>query len=179
MNKGISIANMNGRRVVSGLGYYEPKKVTDLRELVKGSASRYKDAPAFKFKDREGNITGKTYVEFERDIDYLGTALLSMGLKGAREYCTGENRYEWCVCYFSILNGTGVAVPLDKNLPRNEVENLLERGSVEVIFYTAAFEQIMKDISKTNDRIKYYINMENVEESTCQDPRFLASSGSD
>ncbi len=174
MNKGISISNMNGRRVVRGLGYYEPGKITDLRELVKGSASRYKDAPAFKFKDREGKITGKTYAEFDRDIDCLGTALLSMGLKGARISVIGENRYEWCACYFSIINGTGVAVPLDKNLPRNEVENLLVRGGVEVVFYTAAFEQIMKDISKTNDRIKYYISMENAVGTNCQGPRFQA-----
>jgi long-chain acyl-CoA synthetase len=174
MNKGISISNTNGRRIVKGLGYYEPRRITDLRELVKGSANRYKDAPAFKFKDKEGKITGKTYVEFDRDIDCLGTALLSMGLKGTRISVIGENRYEWGVCYFSIINGTGVAVPLDKNLPRNEVENLLERGGVEVIFYTSAFQQIMKDISKTNNRIKYYISMEDMEGLSGQDARFLA-----
>ncbi len=173
MNKGITISNLNGRRVVKGLGYYEPKRIMDLRELVKGSAYRYKEAPAFKFKDKEGKITGKTYLEFDRDIDCLGTALLSMGLKGARISVIGENRYEWGVCYFSIINGTGVAVPLDKNLPRNEVENLLERGGVEVIFYSAAFRQMMNDISKTNDRIKYFICMEELEELSERDARFL------
>lgn len=177
MSKGISISNMNGRRVVRGLGYYEPRRITDLRELVKGSASRYKDASGFKFKDSEGKITGKTYIEFDREIDSLGTALLSLGLKGARISVIGENRYEWGVCYFSIINGTGVAVPLDKNLPGNEVENLLERGGVEVIFYSPAYQRMMNDISKTNRRIKYYIcmgNADSTEELSGQDARFLA-----
>lgn len=173
MSKGISISDKNGRRVVSGLGYYEPRTINDLRELVKGSVHKYGDAVGFKFKDTEGRITGKTYVEFDRDIDCLGTALISMGLKDACISIISENRYEWGVCYFSIINGTGVAVPLDKYLPKNEVENLAERGRVEAIFYSPAYHQMMQDIAVSNDRIKYYICMENTADFPVKDSRFL------
>ena len=174
MKKGIRIVSKEGKRVVEGLGYYQPRKINDLRELVKGSVEKYGDAVGFKFKDKKGNITGKTYVELDRDIDCLGTALISMGLKDARVSIIAENRYEWGVCYFSVVNGTGIAVPMDKYLPKNEVENLVDRGRVEAIFYSPAFHQMMTELAKTNTLIKHYICMENIQELENGDERFIA-----
>lgn len=177
MNNGINISIKNGRRVVTGLGYYQSNEISDLRELVKGTVSRFGDAVGFKFKDKEGKVKGKTYTEFGRDIDCLGTALISLGLKGARISIISENRYEWGVCFFSIVNGTGVAVPLDKYLPKIEVENLMERGKLEAIFYSPAFHPIMTEIAKVNNRIKYYICFEDIKEDSCNDSRFLTLPG--
>ncbi|NMB97968.1 MAG: AMP-binding protein, partial [Clostridiaceae bacterium] len=159
-SEGINITNESNRRVVKGLGYYAPERVKDFRHLIKSSAQNYGNKVGFKFKDKNGNIVTKTYKEFDKDIDCLGTALSSIGLKGRHISIISENRYEWGVCYFSIVNGTGVAVPLDKYLPRNEVENLISRGKVEAIFYSPTYHGMMKDIAKTNTRIKYYICME-------------------
>jgi len=173
MSRGIKIYNQDGRRIVKGLGYYESRPVSDLRELVKGSAKRYGDAIGFKFKDRDGNITCKTYREFDTDIDRLGTALISLGLSGAHISIISENRYEWGVCYYSVVNGTGVVVPLDKYLPQVEVEKLVERGKVEAIFYSPGYRQMMLDIAKTNKRIKYFICMEKVSDGNA-DERFVS-----
>ena len=173
MEKGISITVKDGRRIIKGLGYYEPKTVSDLRELVKGSARKYNNAIGFKFKDEDGKIIGKTYMEFDSDIDCLGTALISMGFKGSRIAVIGENRYEWGVCFFSIVNGTGIVVPLDKYLPKNEVNNLNDRGRVEVVFYSPAFHQMMTEIANVNNTIKYYICMEKTIDVVNGDSRFL------
>lgn len=172
MEKGIRIVNREGKRVVEGIGYYEPAKITDLRQIVKESAKRYGDARGFLFKDRQGNITGKTYNEFDRDIDALGTALHGMNLKGLRFSIIGENRYEWGVCYLAVTNGTGVAVPLDKYLPENEVEALIERGRVDVIFFSPAYQAAMESIAKKNKRLRYYICMEDLAKKTA--PKFLS-----
>lgn len=173
MSSGIRISEINGRRVVRGLGYYEPRKIEDLRELIKESARKYGDTVGFKFKAADGKITGKTYVELDREIDCLGTALISMGLKDTRISIISENRYEWGVCYFSVINGTGVAVPLDKYLPKNEVENLVERGRTEAIFYSPAFHPMMEEIAQSNNMIKYFICMEETTDFTNQDVRFV------
>jgi long-chain acyl-CoA synthetase len=172
MKKGIRISEEDGRRVVEGLGYYETRELGDLRELVKGSAQRFGKAAAFKFKDMKGRVIEKTFIDLDQDIDCLGTALMSLGLKGARISIIGENRYEWGVCYFATINGTGVAVPMDKYLPQNEVENLIDRGKVEVIFYSPAYHKMMTEIAEKNDKIKYYICMENTVK-TENDSRFL------
>ena len=160
MKKGIDISMKNGRRVVTGQGYYQTCAIKDLRELVKGSALKFGERTGFKFKDKAGKITGKTYRDFDNDIDYLGTALISMGLMDTNMSVIGENRYEWGVSFFSIVNGAGVAVPMDKYLPQNEVEKLIERGRAEAIFYSPSFHGMMEDIAKTNRRIKFFICME-------------------
>jgi long-chain acyl-CoA synthetase len=177
MKNGVSITIENGRRIVKGLGYYEPRTVTDLRDLVKSSARKFGDATAFNFKDSEGKIKHKTYREFDMDIDCLGTALMSLGLKDSYIAIIGENRYEWGVCYFSVINGTGIAVPLDKHLPKNEIENLIERGKVEAIFFSPSFMQVMAEISADNNRIKYFICMENSVKPGTDDARFLDMPG--
>ncbi|HHV98396.1 MAG TPA: AMP-binding protein [Clostridiaceae bacterium] len=173
MKKGVNVSVVDGRKVFRGAGYYTTEPLNDLRQLVKECARKYGDAVGFKFKDKEGRITGRTYAEFDRQIDYLGTALISLGLKDAHISIIGENRYEWGVCYYSIVNGTGVAVPMDKYLPQAEVENLIERGKVEAIFYSPSYQQMMREIAKTNSRIKYYICMEDNEGIDKNDPRFL------
>jgi len=163
MNKGISITTDKGKRVVKGLGYYKPREVSSIKELVKNSSRKYGNAPAFKFKDREGRVVTKTYKQLERDVDCLGTALISLGLKGERIAVIGENRYEWSVCYFAVVNGTGIVVPMDKHLPGIEVENLIHRGKVKAIFYSPAYHDMMMEIANRNNMVKYFICMENLE----------------
>lgn len=171
MEKGIRIVHREGKRIAEGIGYYEPSKISDLRQIVKDSAKKYGNAKAFLYKDKQGNITGKTYNDFDRDIDALGTALHAMNLRGLRFSIIGENRYEWGVCYLAVTNGTGVAVPLDKYLPENEVEALIERGKVDVIFFSPVYQSMMESIATKNKKLKYYICMEALENKA--DTRFL------
>ncbi len=177
MNKGIRIFEENGRRVVEGLGYYKSKQVSDLRELIRNSADMYGSAVGFKFKDNNGHIIYKTYIDFRDEIDYLGTALLSIGLKDKRIAVIGENRYEWAVAYYAVVNGTGVAVPLDKYLPQNETENLIVRSESSAIFYTGKFHDMMLEIAKTNEHIMYYICMDDSVALPAEDKRFMLMSG--
>ena len=174
MEKGVRIEMKDGKRVVEGLGYYETPDIRDLRQIVKESVRKFGYQTAFKFKDKDKNIIGKTYREFDSDIDGLGTALHDMGLKGLRFAVLGENRYEWGVCYLAAINGTGIAVPLDKYLPENEVELLIERGKVDVIFYSPAFHQMMLSISKKNKNLQYYICMDYLEKDISNSKMFMA-----
>jgi len=173
MNKGYEIYTEKGRRIVKGLGHYESCDVSDLKELVKGAARKYGTRTAFKFK-REGKLIEKTYADFDKEIDALGTALHSMGMKGKFISVLSENRYEWPVAYLSIVNGTGIGVPLDKYLPPNEVENLIQRGRVEAIFYGGNYHDMMIGLSKKESTIRFYICMDDI--GLPDDPRFMTMS---
>lgn len=173
MSKGYEIYFEKGRRIVKGHGHYEASYVSDLRELVKRSAEKYGQKTAFKFK-RDGKLIEKTYIDLDRDVDALGTALYNLGLNGSYISIISENRYEWGVAYFSIINGTGVGVPLDKYLPANEVENLVSRGRVEAIFYSRTYHDMMVEFSKKETSLKYYICMDDID--LPDDPGFLSMS---
>lgn len=152
----------NGRRIVKGLGYYEPRPVSDIRELIKHCARDYGNKAGFKYKTEDGILVEKTYIQLDQEVDRLGTALVSRGLKGKRIAIISENRYEWHLCYFAIINGTGVGVPLDKYLPREEIEKLVRRGQVEAIFYSGSYHEMMLRIAKTNSLLKLYICMDDI-----------------
>ncbi len=174
MNKGFEVLNKKGRRIVKGHGHYEASYVSDCRELVKRSCEKYGTKVAFKFK-KDGKLIEKNYIDFDKDVDALGTALYNLGLKDSFMSVFAENRYEWGVAYFSIINGTGVGVPLDKYLPANEVENLVSRGKVETIFYSQNYHEMMLEFSKKESTLKYFICMDDIDLPS-DDSRFILMS---
>ncbi len=161
MSKGYEVTNNNGKRIVRGFGHYEATSVSDCRQIVKESASKYGSKTAFKFK-KDGKLVEKTYKDLDQDVDALGTALHDLGLKGSFISVYSENRYEWSVAYFSIINGTGVGVPFDKYLPVLEVENLIQRSRVEAIFYSQAYQETMVELSKRENTLKFFICMDEI-----------------
>jgi len=161
--KGIVISNKKGRKTVTGLGYYENVQIKNFKELIQNSVKEFQNRPAFKYKIGK-DIIEKSYIEFGAEIDAIGTALHHLGLKNKRFAVIGENRYEWALSFFSIVNGTGIAVPLDKHLPEVEIENLINRGKVDVIFYSNHFDKEMLELSKKNTNIQQYICMDELDE---------------
>ncbi|PYG87847.1 long-chain acyl-CoA synthetase [Ruminiclostridium sufflavum DSM 19573] len=160
--KGVALSVKNGRKTVTGLGYYECMQVENFKELIRNSIAKFQSKPAFRFK-RDNAVAEKTYIEFGKEIDALGTALHSLGLKNKRIAIIGENRYEWALSFFSIVNGTGIAVPLDKHLPQLEIENLIRRGKVDAVFYSNHFNKEMLELSGRNTGIAQFISMDRLE----------------
>ena len=121
----------------------------------------YGDRPGYKIKLGEENYKTYTHSEIRDMVNYLGTALISLGLKNKRIAVIGENRYEWELAYLSIVCGTGIVVPLDKSLPANELEELIERSEVEAIFYSRKYEEIVEKIKYSEkNKLKHLISMD-------------------
>ena len=58
------------------------------------------------------------------------------------------------------------AKQLDKSLPSNELESLIERSEVEAIFYTNKYEEVIKKIKYSGkNKLKYLISMDICEHS--------------
>ncbi len=115
--------------------YYEVRKIDNLKDLIRQSADIYGDLDAFLVKSRDGaKLRNVSFRQLQNEIAALGTALVSLGLKDKMIAIISENRYEWCLSYLSVTNGTGVVVPLDKELPENEIGSLLERSDASAIF---------------------------------------------
>ncbi len=132
--------------------------------MLNQSVEKFSGKTAFMVKQKEGDqeYQSISYEQFNRDVNCLGTGLVSLGLKGKRIALIGENRYEWAVSYLAVVNGTGVVVPVDKELPENEIESLLERSGASGVIYSGKFETVMKKISDDNRGITAFINMDSV-----------------
>ena len=135
--------------------------VTDLKDMLNKTRELYGDKPGYKIKIGKGQYKTYTHNEIRDMINYLGTALINLGLKGKRIGVIGENRYEWELAYLSVVCGVGIVVPMDKSLPANELEEVIERSEVEAIFYSKKYEEIIKKIKYSEkNKLKHLISMD-------------------
>ena len=143
---------------------YDYLEIKDLKDMLNKTEKLYANRPAYKIKIEEGKYQVYTHKEVRDMINALGTALINLGLKGKRIAVIGENRYEWEIAYLSIVCGTGIVVPLDKSLPANELELLIERSDIEAIFYTKKYSEIIQNIRLSEkNKLKHLISMDNDE----------------
>ncbi len=144
----------------------ENLQIRDLKDMLKKTGEIYGDRPAYKIRlsnieDENKKYLTITHKQVREMIDALGTALIEMGLKGKRIAVIGENRYEWEVAYLAIVCGTGIVVPLDKSLPENELESLIERSGVEAIFYSENYkDELSRIIRRGTGKLKRLISMD-------------------
>ena len=135
------MANMKYRDVD-----YDFRPLTDLRDLMNGSVELYGSKAAYLVKDRPGGYYRPiTYRAFRRDVTALGTALLDMGLGGKKVAVVGENSYHWIVSYMATVCGTGVVVPIDKELSADEIGHLLRRAEVGCVISSGKMEHLMDE----------------------------------
>ena len=137
----------------------------NVREIMKYTVDNYPDNIAFTIKnkkDKEISYRKITYTELSEEINSFGTALLHLGLKNKRIAIIGKNRYEWILSYITTLDGVGIAVPLDKGLPEQEIITSLQRSKADVIIFEENMIDLMQKIkNEKNTNLATYILMDN------------------
>ncbi|MBN7774280.1 AMP-dependent synthetase/ligase [Clostridium aminobutyricum] len=141
---------------------YEFRSIHDLKDMVNSSVELFAQKEAYLVKDVPGGeYRPILYGQFKKDIDALGTAFIHMGLKGKKIAVIGENSYKWLVTYLAVTNGTGIVVPLDRELPPKEIANLLKRAEVSAIMYSKRLETVVKEaLGYLENSISYQCCME-------------------
>ena len=140
---------------------YEVRTIKDLKDMLDSSVKLYGDKAAFLSKQKgQADYTAITYKQYKSDVEAFGTALMSLGLKDGKIALIGENRYEWSISYLAIVNGTAVIVPLDKELPPNEIELLLERSKADAIIYSGNIKDKVEVLANKTTTMRYFINMD-------------------
>lgn len=135
--------------------YDDIREIKDIKELINGSAELFADRPAFWIKKFKGDeYHAITYSQLKKDIDALGTKMLAMGLRGKRIAVMGQGCYEWFVTYLAIVNGIGVAVPVDKEFDAAMVQNVLDTAECDTIFYTGGEAKKIDKLTGIANRIK-------------------------
>jgi long-chain acyl-CoA synthetase len=147
-------------QVLKGKQYFKIREFNNLKEMFLQSLEIYGDQDAFVYRKTPKDLPEKrTYREYHQEILQLGTGLVASGLKGMNIAVIGENTYQWCLAYFSIICGVGIAVPLDRLLPEEEVLTLLDRGEVGAVIYDGEFHDVMKIAMDRYPRIEKFICM--------------------
>lgn len=135
---------------------YDVKQYNNFREVLYSNAQEVGEKPAFRFREK-GNICSVTYKEFHDDTLFLGNALAEMGLSSKHVACIGDNCYRWLVVYLTMLNSNGVFVPLDRQLPTNDIATVLNHSDAEVLFFTKKYEKALNEIRDSLTCVKTFI----------------------
>lgn len=146
---------------------YEITNYKTIKEIFENSTTKYAENTFIleKFNSKEPFKEIK-YKEFRSDVISLGTALNDyLKIKDTRIIIIGENTYHWYVSYMALLCGSGVAVPVDKELPENEIINVINRSKATAVIYsTKKKEVISKIIDAKSTNVKYFIQMNSDDE---------------
>lgn len=134
-----------------------------IREILCKTEEKYGDGDAVRYKIGKDKIESKTYFQLRRDSESFSRALESLGERENHIALIGATSYPWIVSYLGIVNGGGIAVPLDVSLPAEEICELLTRADVTVL----VMDEIRKDVGEMAKRLcpklKYIISMQKEE----------------
>lgn len=155
---------MNNKKYSKKL--YEVREASDLKDIITQSTSLFAEETAYLVKNRRiGKFVPITYGKVKQDLDGFGTKLIDMGLKGKKIAVIGESSYYWILTYFTTVSGVGVIVPLDKNLPQEELLGLIERSGASAIVYSDKVKKSIQPIFENPCSIEFFISMDSEEDT--------------
>lgn len=142
---------------------YEVREIKDLRDMLEQSNKLYGDLTAYYVKDervRGGDVEfdkrglpkrADAYIEVKfsqvyKDVRAAGTWIHSRAIQQPRIAILAGTRYEWYITYLATVNGSGIVIPLDKELPADEVQSCLERAEADVLVYAGDKADLVAEI---------------------------------
>ena len=140
---------------------YPTTSYTTIKEIFEKNIQEFSKETAIleKFNPKE-KFTEITYEQFGNDVINFGTALTKkLCLKDKRIVIIGENTYHWYVSYMTMLCGAGIAVPVDKELPENEIENVIRRAKASAVIFSTKKSDAIKKIEEKLPEVQYFIQM--------------------
>ena len=128
--------------------------VTDIKDIIYTSCGKFENRKAFirKFEQPETADAGDaekierkytevTYKELLADMDGLGTAMVNMDLGGSNVAIIGRNGYKWQMSYLAVVSGVGTVVPIEHDLPLEELERRLSEAEVRVAIFESTLRR--------------------------------------
>ena len=126
------------------MNYYDVKDFENFSQIVDYCAQTYQNEPAF-IQKKNGETIQLTYSEFKNNIKSAGKFLISRNLAEKNTSVCGENSINWCTAYMACAVYTNAVVPIDKELPGNEIMNIIRRANVRLLFCSTKVYSKIKD----------------------------------
>ena len=140
---------------------YETTCFSDFREMTENVAAKYPDAPAFSYKKNPNDKEILT-VTFKESRDYirdLGTELANMELTGKTVAVIGAASVEWFFSYTALMSVGAITVPIDKELPVDDMASILNTARCEWVFFSPVAEEKIRETQKICPALKNLVVM--------------------
>lgn len=145
--------------------YYKVTKFNNFKEMLDIAVKEAGDKIAFKYKEDKDTIVEVTYSQFKQQTEWLGAALTEMGYSDKHIACIGKNSYKWVLTYLTVLNSSGVYVPVDNELSSEEILHVLNDSESSVVFYTKKHEKLFMSSADKLPNVKLFIGFDRTDDS--------------
>ncbi len=144
----------------SGYKLYDVPNISTIQEMVLRSAELYADKKAL-VDLTDYPVKELSFAELLKYIKLLGTGLQSLGIKErAHVAVIGENRVQWGLTYLTALCYNMVIVPVDKNLPTNEILNIIHESESEAVVFSDSYLSLFQEKAQSLKKVKHLICMD-------------------
>lgn len=138
-----------------------------IRELLVGTEAVHGSWDAFRYKikqsgdkgKKEVTVESKTYTELKNDSERFSAVLEALGESKSHIAILGATSYEWIVAYMGTVNSGSVAVPLDAQLPAQDLCELINRAEVTTLIFDEGRAQAAAEAKKLCPGIRHLISM--------------------
>ncbi len=140
---------------------YETTVFEDFRIMTENVAKKYPNRIAFSYKKNphDEETINVTFAEVRDYVRNMGTELISMGCRDKHVALIGESSYEWICSYFSLMSIGAVVVPIDKDLPVEEIVSIVNFAECEYVIYSKTIEAKIQELKNQNTCLKIFICM--------------------
>ena len=127
---------------------YNTTFIDDMRSLVEEAAQNFPNSIAISYKDKptDKEVKKVTFTQWREDVRNLGTALISKELREENIAIVGENSYGWCCSFFAVMAIGSVTVPVDKELPIEDIDGIISTTGCKAVIFGKTAEAKIKEI---------------------------------
>lgn len=165
--------------------YNTVQEIDSIRDMMHKAVAAMGDKTLFMHKVA-GKVTEVSSKAFYDQTVYVGNALAKRGFAGGCHIaCTGNNSYNWLVVYLSTLCGPNVFVPIDKDVPTNDLYNIIHHSESSVVFCDKKYVTALTAEKKELENIKLVVCLDGECEGAvsfdtlCDEGKKLAEQGYD
>ncbi len=131
-----------------------------VREILIHTEQKYGPEDAIRYKKSKNEIESKTYTQLREDSESFSCVLKDLGEQGNHIAVIGATSYPWLVTYFGTVNSESVIVPLDVNLPAEDVCDLIARSDSTVLVYDEVRKDVASLAKERCPKLKVIISMQ-------------------
>lgn len=146
--------------------YKESRPIVNIKHMIETSVDLYGENVAYYEKGPSKTYEATTYAQMLDDVYAFGTALIDLGLKDKKIAVIGNNSTKWADSYLAVVCGTGIVVPLDKELSAESLESLIKQSGCSAVIFDKKYEKTFAQIkAKEDNELEILINIK-AEEDT-------------
>jgi long-chain acyl-CoA synthetase len=127
---------------------YKTTFIDDMRSLVEEAAQNFTDSVAISYKENysDKEVKKVTFTQWRDDVRNIGTALVVDGLREEKIAIVGENSYGWCCAFFGVMAIGSVTVPVDKELPIEDIDGIITTTDCKAVIYGKTAESRIQEL---------------------------------